>query len=166
MTPEDLVEIREIENLKYRYLRHLDLKEFDELERLFLPDARASYGGGAHQLEGREAIGQFLRTSMGTPVLLTSHKCHHPEITLNADRSEARGLWALDDVVIQQELQVTIRGAAYYEDTYRKVDGSWLIAVTGYKRVYEELYPRSSVPGLKVTADYWSTAGRSKLSPG
>jgi hypothetical protein len=165
MTPDDLVEIREIENLKYRYLRHLDLKEFDELEQLFLPDARASYGGGAHELEGREAIGRFLRDSMGTPVLLTSHKCHHPEITLNADRSEATGVWALDDVVIHQEHQVTMRGAAYYEDTYRKVDGSWRIAATGYKRVYEELYPRASLRGLKVTADYWRTGGRSKLGP-
>ena len=163
MSPEDLVEIREIENLKYRYLRHLDLKEFDELELVFVPDAQASYGGGTHQLDGREAIGRFLRESMGTPVLLTSHKCHHPEISLNAARTEATGIWALDDVVIHQELQLTMRGAAYYDDTYRKVDGRWLIASTGYKRVYEEMYPRVSVQGLRVTADYWRTEGRSRL---
>ena len=163
MTPDDLVEIRAIEQLKYRYLRHLDLKQFDELEQLLLPEATASYGGGTHSFEGREAIGRFLRASMGTPMMLTSHKCHHPEITLTADRTEATGTWALDDVVIQQEHNVTIRGAAFYYDTYRKVNGGWLIAVTGYKRVYEEIYPRASIPGLKVTADYWTTDGRSKL---
>lgn len=164
LTPSDLVEIRQIETLKYRYLRHLDLKEWDELTALLLPDATASYGGGAHSFTGREEIGRFLREKMGSTSLLSSHKCHHPEITLNADRTEATGIWALEDVIIQQEYQVTIRGTAYYEDTYRKVDGQWFIASTGYRRVHEELYPRASIKGLKVTADYWSTGGRSKLT--
>lgn len=163
MTPEDLVEIREIEQLKYRYLRHLDLKEWDELALVLTPDASAGYGGGTHSLDGREAIMAFLRASMGTTSLLSSHKCHHPEITLAADRTEAAGIWALDDVVIVQDSGTTIRGAAYYHDRYRKVDGAWLIAHTGYRRVYEEVYPRASVPGLRVTADNWSTNGRSEL---
>lgn len=163
MTPEDLVEIHEIETLKYRYLRHLDLKQWDELAQLLTPDARSSYSSGAHSYVGRETIVAFLRSSMGSTAILTSHKCHHPEITLTDDRLSAIGVWALDDVVIHREKQATIRGAAYYYDTYRKVDGVWLIAETGYKRVYEEAYPRGSVKNLAVTADYWTDGGRSRL---
>lgn len=163
MTPEDLVEIWKIEQLKYRYLRCVDLKLWDELETLFTPDAQAHYGGGAYAFEGREAIMQFLHATMTSTEVLTSHKCHHPEITLHSDSSTATGTWALDDVVIQQEVGMTIRGAAFYEDAYVKVDGTWLIASTGYRRVYEELYPRTSIEGLRISASYWATDGRSRI---
>lgn len=163
MTPEDLVELRAIEELKYRYLRSVDLRLWDELAEVLAPEATASYGGGAHRATGREAIVGFLAEVMGSQQILTSHKCHHPEIILSQDRCTASGIWALDDVVINQERGVTIRGAAFYEDEYAKVDGRWYITRTGYKRVYEEVYPRSSVRGLTVTADFWATGGRSQL---
>jgi hypothetical protein len=165
MTPEDLVVIRVIEELKYRYLRCLDLKRWDELEGLFTDDATASYGGGAWVFEGRAAIMRFLVDVLGTSSVLTSHKVHHPEIELSDDRSRATGIWALDDVVVNSEHGVTIRGAAFYADRYVRLDDHWLIEHTGYKRVYEEMYPRASVEGLKLTAEYWGTEGRSRLGP-
>ena len=80
MTPEDLVEMELIKRLKYRYLRCLDQKLWDEIETCFLPDATARYGGGLYEFEGRDAIMEFLRTSMGATTMLSSHRCHHPEI--------------------------------------------------------------------------------------
>lgn len=161
MTPGDLVEIREIEHLKYRYLRHLDLKEFDALGQTLTSDATASYGGGAYQFEGRAAIVEFLRTTMSEPEMLTTHKAHQPEIEL-IDAETARGVWALEDKVINIAFGVTISGAAYYDDTYRKVDGAWLIAHTGYRRVYEELAPRPA--DVRLTASWWETDGRSQIA--
>ena len=76
----------------------------------------------------------------------------------------ATGVWALDDVVVMQEWDLTVRGSAFYNDEYRKVDGVWKIAFTGYKRMYEEIQPRSNVTGLKLTASWWGTGGRSELS--
>lgn len=158
----DLVEIHAIERLKYRYLRCLDQKLWDDLESCFTVDATASYGGGAYEFDGRDAIMEFLRTSMGSPGMLTSHKCHHPEIDLlGAD--EATGVWALEDVVVHQDFGLTIQGAAFYTDRYVKDAGRWLIGHTGYKRTYEELFPRASIQGLQLTADWWATGGRSKL---
>ena len=58
---------------------------------------------------------------------------------------------------------VTIHGASFYADRYVKVDGRWLIKATGYKRTYEEIWPRSSIEGLKLSADFWATGGRSNL---
>jgi hypothetical protein len=157
-----LVAIHDISRLKYRYLRTLDQKLWDELAECFTEDATASYSGGAYAFEGRAAILAFLRESMGSTAMLTSHKCHHPEIDL-VGPDEATGIWALDDVVVHQDYGITIRGAAFYEDRYRRVDGTWRIAHTGYKRTYEEIFPRTSIQGLSLTADWWATAGRSTL---
>src|SRR5829696_3528041 len=93
LTVDDLVEIELIERLKYRYLRGIDQKLFDEVEACFTEDATASYGGGAYVFEGRPAIMEFLRTSMASTGMLTSHKCHHPEIDFTGD-GEATGTWA------------------------------------------------------------------------
>ena len=160
MTPADLVEITAIEQLKYRYVRFMDTKRWDDLAGLFVPDATASYGGGAVRLAGVDAILEFLTGSMGDETMLTSHKVHHPEITLTGPDT-AEGIWALDDVVILAPLDMTVRGASYYEDRYVKVGSEWRIAHTGYKRVYEEIEPRPA--DLKLTASWWGTGGRSKL---
>jgi len=162
MTPEDLVEIEQIKRLKYRYLRCLDQKLWDEIEGCFVPEATARYGGGLYELDGRDAVMEFLRTSMGATTMLSSHRCHHPEIDLTGPDT-ATGVWALEDVVILTDLEVAVQGAAFYTDHYVKHDGAWFIAHTGYKRTYEELVPRGSVAGLRLTADWWATGGRSTL---
>ena len=163
MTPEDLVEIELIKRLKYKYTRCLDQKLWDEVGECFTPDATASYSGGVYAFEGREAIVEFLRTSMGSTTMLTSHRCHHPEIDLDADRTAANGTWAFEDTVILTDVGVTVQGAAFYSDRYVKEAGTWRIAHTGYRRTFEELVPRGSIHGLKVTADWWETDGRSSL---
>ncbi|MEY2448618.1 MAG: hypothetical protein QOH79_2094 [Acidimicrobiaceae bacterium] len=163
MKPEDLVEIELIKRLKYRYIRCLDLKLFDEIGECFLEAATASYGGGAYTYDGREAILGFLRSSMGSTKMLTSHKVHQPEIELTGPDT-ATGVWALDDLVLLTELDLAVRGAAYYTDDYVKVGDDWYIRHTGYKRVYEELAPRS--PDITLTASWWDTDGRSSLPAG
>ena len=158
----DLVEIEAIKRLKYKYLRCLDQKLWDELETCFVDDATAAYSGGKYSFDGRAAIMHFLRKSMGADSFLSSHRVHHPEIEFQgADR--ATGVWALEDVVVETKWQITIRGAAFYSDEYVKRDGVWRILHTGYKRTYEEIQPRADVPGLKLTASWWGTDGRSTL---
>lgn len=165
MTPADLVELEAIKRLKYKYLRCLDQKRWDEMRECFTEDAVAAYSGGKYSYEGREAILEFLRRSMGAESFLSSHRAHHPEIELRSP-SEASATWALDDVVIEEKWGVTIRGAAFYQDEYRKEDGRWRIVRTGYRRTYEEIQPRKDVPGLRLTASWWGTGGRSELPAG
>jgi hypothetical protein len=163
VTPEQLVELAQIERLKYRYVRCLDLKLFDEIGECFVEDATASYGGGAYTFEGRAAIVDFLRRSMGSTAMLTSHKVHHPEIDITGPDT-ATGMWALDDTVLLTDLGLTVRGAAYYTDEYVRSDGAWRLRHTGYKRVYEELVPRPA--DATLTASWWDTDGRSTLPAG
>jgi len=162
LTPTDLVELELIKRLKYRYMRCIDQKEFDELAGCLTEDVTASYGGGAYQFEGKPAVMEFLRTSMASTSMLTSHRVHHPEIDL-VSPSEAIGVWAMEDVVVHGEFGMTIQGAGFYTDRYVKADDAWSIAHTGYKRTYEELFPRASIEGLKLTAEWWATDGRSVL---
>ena len=161
-TLEDLLDIHAIHELKHRYLRCLDQKAWAELETCFTEAATASYGGGAVELDGRAAILEFLTSSMGSTGMLTSHRGGQPEIDL-VGPAHATGTWALEDVVIHQDFGVTIHGASFYEDRYVKVDGHWRICATGYKRTYEEIWPRASLSGLRVSADFWATGGRSDL---
>jgi hypothetical protein len=165
MTPEDLVEMELIKRLKYAYARCLDLKRWDEIGGLFTEDAVAAYSGGGYSFEGRDAIVDFLRRSMGAETFHSSHKMHHPEITLTGPTT-ATGVWALDDVVVMTDFELTIRGCSFYDDEYVKLGGEWKIKRTGYKRVFEEIQPRGNVEGLKLTASWWATGGRSELPAG
>jgi hypothetical protein len=165
MTPADLVELEAIKQLKYRYMRCLDQKLWDDIADCFTEDAVAAYSGGKYSFSGRDAIVDFLRRSMGADSFLSSHRVHHPEIELRS-ASEATGVWALEDVVIEEKWGLTIRGAAFYTDEYVKEAGRWRIRRTGYKRTYEEIQPRKDVPGLRLTASWWTTGGRSDLPAG
>ncbi|MCB0987463.1 MAG: nuclear transport factor 2 family protein [Microthrixaceae bacterium] len=155
MTSDDLAEIHRIHQLKYRYLRYLDLKEWDELGGCFVAEATASYAS-APELDGREAIIGFLRDAMSSTTLLTSHKVHHPEITL-LESERASGIWALDDRVLVLDAGIEIAGAAFYQDEYVRTSDGWLISHTGYRRVFEEVRPLPQ--DSRITLSWWSEGG-------
>jgi hypothetical protein len=156
MTPEDLIEIEAIKQLKYRYVRAVDLKLWDELADCLTEDAVAAYAGGKLSYQGRDAIVSFVRDSLGDTDILTTHRVHQPEIELTSPTT-AKATWALDDVVIVRAAQLTLRGAAFYSDELVKEGERWRISSTGYKRQYEETEPRDR-PGLKLTDAWWEPA--------
>jgi hypothetical protein len=104
----------------------------------------------------------WISESMKSEGFLSSHRMHHPEIRLTGPDT-AHGTWALEDTVVETNFGLTIQGAAFYEDDYVKVDGDWKIQHTGYKRTYEEMFPRASIEGLRLTASWWGTGGASEL---
>jgi hypothetical protein len=147
---------------KYAYVRCLDQKRWDEMADLFVPDATADYSGGKYHYEGREAIVAFMVKNMDRLAFHTSHRMHHPEIDL-VGPTEATAIWAMEDVNVDAEWDFYLTGAGFYDDRYRLVDGRWLIAHTGYRRTFETIMPMSSVAGMKLTASWFSTGGRSEL---
>ncbi|MDV6011681.1 nuclear transport factor 2 family protein [Haloechinothrix sp. LS1_15] len=154
----DLTTLEEIRSLKYRYLRCVDLKRWDELAEVFTADAVANYGtravGEPIALTGRDEILGYLRENLG-PEITTVHFAGHPEITVDGDT--ASGRWCFEDTVIAAEYRMLIRGAAYYEDTYRRcTDGAWRIASTGYERIYEYMHSLDDLPSLRFTTTRWT----------
>lgn len=154
-----------IKRLKYKYMRCLDQKRWDEIAECFTKDATAAYSGGKYAFQGREAIVGFLSRAMGAETFLSCHRVSHPEIDLEGPDA-ARGTWALEDTVIETAWGLTIRGAAFYEDRYVRTPDGWRIQHTGYKRTYEEIQPRANVEGLRLTAHWWKTDGVSELEAG
>jgi hypothetical protein len=154
----DLTALEEIRRVKYRYLRCVDLKLWDEIAEVFTADATVDYGtralGEPIELRGREEIVAFLRKSLG-PGIITVHFASQPEI--DVDGVTATGTWSFEDTVIATEYRVVIKGAAFYEDRYaRGEDGRWRISHTGYVRTYEVMMSLDDVPSLKFTANRWA----------
>jgi hypothetical protein len=145
----DLAALEDIRRLKYRYLRALDLKRWDEFSQTLLPQATADYGQDL-RFGSRAEIVQFMKDSL-TPGIITFHQCHHPEIDIDGD--SATGTWYLEDKVIVSEHRLILTGAAFYFDRYvRGADGSWRIGHTSYERTYEMTVSMDDLPSLKVTA--------------
>lgn len=144
-------EIEAIHQLKYRYFRFLDTKEWDALSDLFVPEARSSYGDGKYSYDGRDAIMKFLTDSLGRDTIMTAHHGHHPEIGLESE-DRATGVWSFEDTVVDVQFEITIRGAGFYRDDYVKRGGEWKILATGYRRTFEEMESRKERPGLRLTA--------------
>jgi ketosteroid isomerase-like protein len=154
----DLVALEEIRQVKYRYLRCVDLKLWDEMADVFTADASADYGtraaGKPLNLRGREEILGFLRDSLGNDII-TTHRCGQPEIQVDGDT--ATGTWSFEDTVIATGHRVVIKGAAFYEDTYRRgEDGRWRISHTGYTRIYETMSSLDDTPSLRFTVNKWA----------
>lgn len=139
-----LEEIEAIKRLKYRYLRCVDCKLWDELRETFAPDATCAYGDGKHSFSGRDEIVKWLAEAM-TGNLITLHQVHHPEVELTSPM-RARGTWYLEDLVINpgparpaMPGYSILRGSAFYHDEYVKLSGQWKIALTGYERIFEAI---------------------------
>ena len=151
----DLATLEEIRQLKYRYLRYVDQKRWDEMADVFTAGATVDYGtralGEPIKLAGREEIVGFFRANLG-PGIRTVHAAGQPEITVDGD--SATGCWRFEDTVIATEHRVVIKGAAFYQDRYERdpADGRWRIAHTGYVRSYEVMLSLDDLPSLSFTA--------------
>jgi hypothetical protein len=140
---QQLLDLEAIRTLKHRYIRCMTQSRWDELETLLAPGVEASFSD-------RASLMGFLRQQdpAGVPQLSYWHVTM-PEITLHAP-DRASGIWAMYHLHLRKIEQQQLEMFAYYRDEYRKVDGRWLIARTGYERVMEQSLDRSSLPGLQL----------------
>jgi hypothetical protein len=148
--------LEEIRQVKYRYLRCVDTKLWDEIGDTFTADATVDYGtkafGKPLKMSGRDEIVAFFRDNVG-PGILTVHAAGQPEISLGAGGDTATGIWSFTDTVIATEFRVVIVGAAFYHDRYQRgTDGRWRISHTGYTRTYEAMMSLDDLPSWKMIA--------------
>jgi hypothetical protein len=140
-----------IRSLKYAYLRSLDLKQWDEFESLFLPEATGSYA--ELSFGSRAEIVDYMRQNL-TAELITFHQAHHPEIVVDGDTATAT--WYLHDKVFVPAYDVAIEGAAFYRDRMARTPEGWRFSHVGYRRTFESSWTMSAVPGwsFKVGTAY------------
>lgn len=130
----NLQSIEDIKRLKAKYWRCVDQKRWEEIGECFAEDCVADYGQGM-VLNGRQAIVEFLRKSLGQATSITAHGGHNPEIDITGPDT-ARAIWNLNDIVIMPGMQM--KGYGYYEDTYVKQNGKWMKKSTTIKRIVEQ----------------------------
>ena len=142
----DLVEFHEISQLKFRYLRAIDGRDWPLLEQCFTQEATASFANGKLIFRGREQIVRELRDLL-VPAMVTWHVAVHPELLLTGTAT-ARGIWRMHDMVRFVEDHVmaaqlgieggkSLVGAGYYHEDYRKEGGKWRISNIEVVRVAE-----------------------------
>lgn len=130
-------DIEDIKQVKYRYLRALDTKDWATFADTLTEDVTGDYGeslGEDHRFTDRDALVEFMRASLG-PDIVSEHRVSHPEIVVTGD--EATGTWYLQDRVIAAEFNFMLIGAAFYRDRYRRTPDGWKISATGYDRTYD-----------------------------
>ena len=140
MTPEDLVEIERIKQLKSRYFQLMDQKRWDEWADVFCEDTVIdTTEEGAPLIHGRQAFRDYL-----PPLLEGVKTCHHghaPVITLLGP-DEAEGTWAMEDMLWWPKGSPVehLWGLGWYEERYRlEADGEWRIAFLKLRRIRVEL---------------------------
>jgi hypothetical protein len=132
-----LADVTAIQTIKYRYLRGLDTKHWDDFADTLTEDVIGDYGssmGEEHHFTNRSDLVEYMRSAMPAGVI-TEHRVTHPEIDVNGD--EATGTWYLQDRVIVAEFNFMLIGAAFYHDRYRRTADGWRISATGYDRTYD-----------------------------
>jgi hypothetical protein len=154
---EKLNNIEEIRQVKYRYLRCIDMKLWDDIGDTLTEGAAVDYGmsrlsGKPVAIAGRAEIVSSFRARF-EPGILTAHTASQPEITVDGDT--ATGTWMLRDTMLATRHRVVIMGTAFVSDRYeRGADASWRIARTCYLTNYEVAVSFDDLPSFETISGY------------
>jgi ketosteroid isomerase-like protein len=139
LATDGLADIEAIKQLKARYFRLLDTKDWAGFPGLFTIDAEVDVSedaGDAGRVSGRDRIAAFVERAVeGTR---TVHHGHMPEIELTGVET-ARGVWAMFDCV-EFANGSGQRGYGHYFERYVKEDGVWRIAALRLTRLRVERF--------------------------
>jgi hypothetical protein len=143
---ETLLAIEDIKQLKARYFRCLDTKDWAGLAEVFAEDAwfdarhsRRDARGGDDPGEaafprGRDNILAFIRSRVSA--MVTVHHGHMPEITILSEDTasgiiamEDRNRWLKDGQIHE------LNGFGHYHETYSRIDGRWRIQTSRLTRL-------------------------------
>lgn len=138
---DDLEDIRQ---LKARYFRMMDTKDWDGLAAVFTDDVeidvRGEAGGVTHSVA--EYMPFVIAALEG---VTTVHHGHMPEIEITSPTT-AKGIWALEDQLWWPEGSPIrfMHGYGHYHETYEKTAAGWRIktmTITRLHRVVEGTSP-------------------------
>lgn len=117
-------DIEAIKQLKARYCRTMDTKDWAAMRRVFTDDVTMdTTESGGNVMTGADDFLTFLVEAIGDVV--TVHQCHTPEIELTSETA-ATGIWAMEDTLRFADGS-EMHGYGHYYETYRAHEGDWRI---------------------------------------
>jgi hypothetical protein len=125
--------VAEIKQVKARYFRAVDTKDWDLLKAQLTDDVVVdTTGSGGPVIVGSDAFIAFLQLTLSPAV--TVHHGHSPEIEVTSPTT-ATGVWAMQDLLIYPG-EPRVLGFGHYHETYESEDGRWRIADLKLTRVH------------------------------
>lgn len=149
-TIDRLLAIEEIKQLKSRYFRCMDTKDWAGLRTVFCDDAEfdaraslsldgAGEGAAAESNDwvyrGGDAIIAFIQAAAGPRRTVHHGHCHEIEIVSPDD---ARGVIAMEDQIWEGDAPF-LHGCGHYHETYRREAGRWRIHTSRITRLHVQL---------------------------
>jgi uncharacterized protein (TIGR02246 family) len=135
-TVQRLVDIEEIKQLKARYFRSLDRKDWDAFGGVFTRDAVLEVPEAGMVVHGRDAIVEAVSDALAGST--TVHHGHMPEIEITG-AGAAQGIWAMFDYVEWPApdggARSGLRGYGHYVEEYVRDEGRWRIARSRLERL-------------------------------
>jgi hypothetical protein len=143
-----LLAIEEIKQLKARYFRLMDTRDWVGMASVFCRDARfdcsegfltrsldgVTDGVAGPVTQGRDAIMAWISGAFAHTTSVHHGHCH--EISIDSE-TEAHGVIAMEDVILDADRKIrTIHGAGHYHERYCFEDGAWRIAETKLTRLF------------------------------
>jgi len=117
-------DIEAIKQLKARYFRCMDTKDWAGMRAVFADDAvtdTTEAGGGI--IAGADAFMTSLRAALADVVSV--HQGFMPEIEITSPTT-ATGIWAMQDL-LRWPNGMQLAGYGHYHETYAKTGGVWRI---------------------------------------
>ena len=137
---EDYVAISEV---KARYCRFLDTKQWDSWGDLFTDDFELdTRPSGGTLTRGRDEALRIVRASIETAK--TAHQVHSPEMRIDGDTAEVT--WAMQDRVVWDEERAAevgmagLTGYGHYTERYVRETGRWRIAAQVLSRLHMDVH--------------------------
>lgn len=148
-----LLAIEDIRQLKARYYRCMDTKDWDGLARVFAPDAvfdlhevdsvrhpltgawSPPYGDDSAVYRGHAAVLKMIRDAVSHRV--TIHHGHMSEIEITGENA-ARAIWAMEDTILNApgDPPLYMHGMGHYHDEYVRLPTGWAISNTRITRLF------------------------------
>jgi uncharacterized protein (TIGR02246 family) len=125
-------DIEAIKQLKARYCRTMDTKDWAGMRQVFTDDVTmdtTDSGGGV--MTGADDFLAFLVEAIGE--VMTVHHCHTPEIEVTSPTA-ASGIWAMEDMLRWPDGS-ELHGYGHYHETYELLDGQWRISSSTLTRL-------------------------------
>ena len=123
-----LVEKEAIRELKARYFRFLDTKQWDKWIEIFEPEFEHDMVTEKQKIHGpREKFVEFV--SKALEGVITVHHGHNPEIELTSPTT-AKAIWPFSDRLKPGEgvtRGTSLEGYGHYHETYVKSEAGWRI---------------------------------------